>query len=66
MQIDQSGAPVIATTDDQIRLDTFIADLADAIYGRLPWLVKRFLSVTALERLLHLGADELAKKAGAG
>lgn len=66
MQIDPHGAPVIETTDDQIRLDTFLADLADAIYGRLPWIVRRFLPVGALEALLHLGAKELSKRAGSG
>ncbi len=59
MQLDVDGTPLVLTTGDQDRLDQYLDRLTDVVYGRLPWLVKRFLSRNALRDLLGLGTSSI-------
>lgn len=62
MRIDNFGAPVVETPDDEGRLAAFVDKLADNLYGRLPKFVKMFLSKDALKMLLASAASSIANK----
>jgi hypothetical protein len=64
MQINGTGNPVLEEKGDVQRLDKFLDKLADAVYSRLPRVVRLFLSRDALRQLLGLGADELTARVG--
>lgn len=60
MQFNSLGTPIISSKGDQQALTAFLAKLTAAVYGRLPRLVRLFLSEDALLTLLTAAAGKMA------
>lgn len=63
MRLDTDGVPIITQKGDQERLDSFLDLIVAELYGRLPRLVKMFLSEDALRGLLGTAAARVTARA---
>lgn len=63
MRLKQDGTPVIANYDESQAVAAFAEKLARTIHGRLPRIVRLFLSVDTLIVVIGLGIRSLANRA---